>query len=156
MSPGGTRGPPGVTSGAAPSRRSRRDGELLAEGLLEQLALALGRPTGDRYVLVGLEPQLDAAVAHLDARGAHGLVARALELLAEAQQCGAARHEPVVAITRERGERPERRVALAVIAGDLPDQRGLARRVAGQPGVQDQVARMLVVVVVVDRGPDVV
>src|SRR5215218_7683375 len=98
MSPGGTRGPPGVTSGAAPSRRSRRDGQLLPEGLLEQLALALGGPAGDRDVLVGLEPQLDPAVAHLDAGGSHRLVARALELLAEAQQGGAARDEPLVAV----------------------------------------------------------
>jgi len=43
-----------------------------------------------------------------------------------------------------------------VVAGGLADQRGLARGEAGQPGVQDQVARVLVVVVVVDGGADVV
>ena len=46
--------------------------------------------------------------------------------------------------------------ALAVVAGDLADQRGLARREAGQAGVEDQVARVLVVVVVVDGRADVV
>ena len=46
--------------------------------------------------------------------------------------------------------------ALAVIARRLGDDRDLDRREAGQPGVEDQVARVLVVVVVVDRHADVV
>src|SRR5947208_7902628 len=56
-----------------------------------------------------------------------GLVARALELLAEPQQRGAAGHERLVAVARERRERAEGGVALAVVARDLADQRRLAR-----------------------------
>jgi hypothetical protein len=43
-----------------------------------------------------------------------------------------------------------------VIAGHLRDQRGLAGREPGQAGVEDEVARVLVVVVVVHRHADVV
>ena len=48
------------------------------------------------------------------------------------------------------------RRALAVVARGLADQRRLARREARQAGVEDQVARVLVVVVVVDGDADVV
>ena len=46
--------------------------------------------------------------------------------------------------------------ALAVVARHLRDERDLARVEARQPGVEDQVARVLVVVVVVDGHADVV
>ena len=47
-------------------------------------------------------------------------------------------------------------IALAVVAGDQADQHQLARREPRQPGVEDQVVRVAVVVVVVDRRADVV
>ena len=50
----------------------------------------------------------------------------------------------------------EVRHALAVIARGLRDERDLARREARQAGVEDEIARVLVVVVVVDRHADVV
>ena len=53
-------------------------------------------------------------------------------------------------------QRPRLRHALAVIAGGLGDDRHLDRREARQAAVEDQVARVLVVVVVVDGHADVV
>ena len=96
------------------------------------------------------------AVLHVDVRRADALVARALEILGEAQQAC----EPVEALgvagARQRLQLPEVRLALAVVAGGLRDERDLGRREPGQAGVEDEVARVLVVVVVVDRHPDVV
>ena len=79
------------------------------------------------------EPRLD-----------HRLVLPAVELLGELQQQRAAGDAVVV------------RRALAVVADDLRDQLDLARAVAGQAGLEDQVVRVLGVGVVADRHPDVV
>ena len=61
-----------------------------------------------------------------------------------------------VALARDADELAEARVALAVVAGGLADQRDSRGREARHAGVEDQVARVLVVVVVVDRDADVV
>src|SRR6478736_7577965 len=103
------------------------DGQLAPERALEQLALALRGPARDRHVLVGVEAQHHVAAVHADVRLVHRLVARALELLADADERGAAGERVLVAVARERRGPAQRRVALAVIARDLPDQRGLAR-----------------------------
>ena len=89
-------------------------------------------------------------------RLADELVAAALEVLGQAQQRGHPVQALLVALVRDRGERAERRHALAVVADRLADERDLALGVARQPGVEDEVARVLVVVVVVDGHPDVV
>ena len=49
--------------------------ELAPERLAEHVALTLGRPAGDRDVLVGVQPQLDVAVGDLHVAGVHRLVA---------------------------------------------------------------------------------
>ena len=110
----------------------------------------------DVDVAAALQRQLDRAVVHRDARVADRLVARALELLGDAQQRRAAGEQLLVALAPERRELAQPRLALAVVARGLADHRRLARREAGQAGVEDQVARVLVVVVVVDRRADVV
>jgi hypothetical protein len=58
---------------------------------------------------------------------ADGLVARALELLGDAQQRRAAGEQLLVAAPGERRELAHAGVALAVVAGGLPDDRRLAR-----------------------------
>ena len=87
----------------------------------------------------------------------HGLVARALELLGQPQQRWRSAARRCSSPLRASGSNsPSDGHALAVIARHLADQRHLARGEARQPGVEDQVARVLVVVVVVDRHADVV
>ena len=80
------------------------------------------------------QPQRDAVVIDLDLEPLDGLIARALELLREPQDRGAAGDQLLVALARERLELAEPRRALAVVAGELADQAGLARGVARQPG----------------------
>ena len=71
--------------------------QLAAERPLEDVALALGGPAGDRDVLGRVQAQLDAAVVDVDVAGADGLVARALELLGDPDRGG------------DPGQRPPRR-----------------------------------------------
>ena len=85
-----------------------------------------------------------------------GLVAAALEILGEPQQHRAAVEQLLVAVAHQRRERPGVGHALAVVAHGLADQRDLARAEAGKARAEDQVARMLVMVVVVDGDADVV
>ncbi len=87
---------------------------------------------------------------------AHELVARALEVLGEAQQRRAAVQALGVALAEQRRHRPRHGHALAVVARGLRDDRRLDRREPRQAAVEDQVAGVLVVVVVVDRHADVV
>ncbi len=86
----------------------------------------------------------------------HKLVAGALEVLREPQQHRAAVEQLHVPRLEQRRHRPGCRHPLAVVARGLGDDRRLHRREPRQTAVEDQVARMLVVVVVVDRHPDVV
>ena len=89
-------------------------------------------------------------------RGAHALVAAALEVLGEPEQDRQAVQARVVAVAGQRGELAEVRHALAVIARGLRDERDLAGVEARQSGVENEVPRVLVVVVVVDGHADVV
>src|SRR3954447_8929328 len=93
--------------------------ELAPERALEELALAAGRPQRDARVVVGDQTDANAAVVKRDVRLAHELVARALEVLGQAQE----RRHPVqavlVALLGDRLERAERRHALAVVAHGL-------------------------------------
>ena len=57
------------------SRARSADAERAAERLAEHVALTLGRPAGDRDVLVGVQVQLDGAVEDVDVARVHGLVA---------------------------------------------------------------------------------
>ena len=131
---------------------------LAPDRALEQVGVAARRPDRHRRALArGLGGQRDGAGAvRLDAHVGDRLVARALELLGQADDRRQQRQPLVVLLARERAELGRVGLALAVVAGDQRDQLELARREAGQPAVQDQVARVLVVVVVVDGGADVV
>ena len=126
------------------------------ERAVEELDLALCRPALDGRRALGLEREADRAVVAAHVRLVHALVAAALEVLGEAQQDRHAVQARRVAVLGERRELGEVRHALAVIARGLRDQRDLARREARQAGVEDEVARVLVVVVVVDGHADVV
>ena len=75
------------------------DQQPLAEGVAEELDLALGGPARDLGALVGVEVEPDLAVLHVDVRRANALVARALEILGEAQQA----REPVQALQESPG-----------------------------------------------------
>ena len=130
--------------------------ELLVECAVEELDLALRGPALDRGGAVGLHRQADRAVVGVHVRLADALVAASLEVLGEAQEDRHAVQALVVAVVRQGLELLEVRHALAVIAGRLRDERDLARREPRQAGVEDEVARVLVVVVVVDRHADVV
>ena len=128
-----------------------------AEGALEEVGLALGHPAGEGHVLVGGEAQRRRGRRRRSGRASWTAWSRARSSCSVRRSSAAPRAQQVlVALARERLELAERRRALAVVAGELGDQRGLARREARQPGVEDQVARVLVVVVVVDRRADVV
>ena len=84
--------------------------QLAAERALEHVALTLGRPAGDRDVLVGVQAQLDApVVARATSQRVHGLVARALELLGEPDRGRDPVEQRRVALARERRELAERR-----------------------------------------------
>ena len=89
-------------------------------------------------------------------RVAHELIARALQILREAQQHRAAVQARAVLLREQRPQRARVGQALAVIARRLRHDRDLRRGETRQAAVEDQVARVLVVVVVVDRHPDVV
>ena len=151
---------------ADPARaRRRRDLEILAgrhlepaaERALEQLDLARGGPARDARLACADEVEADGVLAgDRDVRLGDVLVAASLEVLGEPQQHRAADEQVLVAGPRQRRERAEVGVALAVVAHRLADQRDLALREAREPGAEDQVARVLVMVVVVDRHADVV
>ena len=66
-------------------------------------------------------------------RGAHALVAAALEVLGQAQQDREAVQASVVAVCGQRSELAEVRHALAVIARGLRDERDLAGLKPGRP-----------------------
>ena len=89
-------------------------------------------------------------------RRADAQVAAALEVLGEAQEDREAVQARLVAVLGERRELAEVRHALAVIARGLRDERDLARREAREAGVEDEVAGVAVMVVVVHRHADVV
>ena len=90
------------------------------------------------------------------ARAHDGAVAAAVEVLGEPQQRRQAHQEQLVAGLAQRRELAELGRPLAVVAHGLRDQRELALAEPGQAGGEDQVARVLVMVVVVDRHADVV
>src|SRR3954471_4202131 len=106
--------------------RRRADLELHPEGLLEDVALALCGPARDRQILVRVQREPRHPVVHRDLELVHRLVARALELLGDAQHGRAALEPGEVALAGERLALAERRRALAVIPAHLPDERRLA------------------------------
>ena len=115
-----------------------------------------GRPARDAGVPAAGQLDFDLSVGGADLRALDELVAGALELLGEPQEGGPAHQDVLVALADQRRQLAERRRALAVVAGQLRDQRHLAGAEARQAGVEDEVARVLVVVVVVDGDADVV
>src|SRR4051812_5961601 len=133
-----------------------RDCDPLAERVREQFRVAPSRPDG--HVGggggLGIDPHLAVLGAHLDGRD--DLIAAALELLREPDRAREERQPPGVVLASELPELGRVGLALPVVAGDQPYEVELARREAGKARVEDQVARVLVMVVVVDRGPDVV
>src|SRR5437588_4088025 len=140
-------------------RRTLTDQQPAPEHLLERLAVAvtLDAPPGQDQVLARrLEVEVHAVAVGAQAGLAHGLVAPALEVLGESQDDRAAGHHVLVPLTRERGHLAQLRRALAVVAADLRDQRAFAWVEPRKLGRHDQVARVLVVVVVGNRHPDVV
>ena len=77
-------------------------------------------------------------------------------MLGEREHRGETRQQPIIARCAQRCELAQLRRALAVVAHRLSDQRLFALAEPGQPGGEDEVAGVLVVIVVVDRHADVV
>jgi len=103
-----------------------------------------------------LRLERDRAVGAAHPDRSHRTVAAPLELLGKADHPGEESQPLSVAVLLEVAQLRGIGVALAVIAGDQPDQHQLPRREAGQAGIKDQVVGVAMVVVVVDRGADVV
>ena len=97
-----SRAPEPARSEAARSRAgSGGNRELAIEGPGEELGLPAGRPARHRRLAVDEQAQLHLAVAHREARPAHELIARALEVLRQAQKHRAAIQARLVAPLRK-------------------------------------------------------
>src|SRR5579864_2017774 len=149
---------PSTIGGADGPCAGSADQEAAPEHPLERLAVAvaLDAPPGQGEVARRLQMEIDALAVAVETDLADRLVAATLEVLSEPEDHRTAGNQVLVPGASEARHLAELRRSLAVVAADLGDQRTLPRVKAGKLGGDDQVARVLVVIVVGDGHPDVV